>query len=209
MYREWTNCGLLSTILRVKVLQTRQFVHVRMRLQISAQEIEGAKVQRKAREPRAERMPPRHVGHTGDRIRISEIRGRGGARRLGCPPVRCAAWSRYRRSRRLHELQQPQPERGRTPSARRSSAKCRDSRSVRSVTQVRGRGCPATTSGKSERLHGRFEQPGRSARCARRTRRARSDRTGSDTPAAHDATRLPSRRDLPTSSTSSTRAECP
>jgi len=177
--------------------------------QISVQGIEGAKVRRKALAPQAERRPPRHAGNTGGRPRIAEIRGRGGARRPGCPPVRCAAGSRRRRSRRLHELQQPRPEPGRKPSARRSWAKCRDSRSARSATQVRGRGCPATTSGKSERLRGRFEQPGRSTRCARRTRPARSDRTGTGTPAAHDATRLPSRRDLPTTSTSATRVESP
>lgn len=153
---------------------------------------------RNALELGVKRMQPRHAGSTGDRPRSAEIRGRGGARRPGCPPVRCAAWSRHRHSRILHELQQPQPEPGRTPSARRSWAKCRDSRSVRSVTQVRGQGCPATTSGKSEQLHCRFGRRGRSTRCTRRTHRARSDRTGSGTPAAHDATRLPSPRDLPT-----------
>ncbi len=107
--------------------------------QISVQGIEGAKVRRKALAPQAERRPPRHAGNTGGRPRIAEIRGRGGARRPGCPPVRCAAGSRRRRSRRLHELQQPRPEPGRKPSARRSWAKCRDSRSARSATQLRGR----------------------------------------------------------------------
>lgn len=175
--------------------------------QIRIRGTEGAKVHRKAPAPQAKRTTLRRAGNTGDRLRTAETRGRGGARRPGCPPVRCAAWSRHRHSRILHELQQPQPEPGRTPSARRSWAKCRDSRSVRSVTQVRGRGCPATTSGKSERLRGRFEQPGRSTRCARRTRPARSDRTGSGTPAAHDATRLPSLRDLLTNSMASIRAE--